>query len=245
MKPRSERPGTREEGIVLALTKFGERQMVVHLLTPTRSRAGYVASVGRGAESRRLFAPLSIVEFTAVYGRGELGKMRDAAASPALYNINGDPIKCTVALFVSELLYRVVRTEGEAEQDLYGFVREAVEALDAMEDRQSVANFHLWFMVRLAGALGYAPRDNWTEGWWFDIKLGEFVRDRPLHALCMEPECAGLLARLMSSDGQTGDWGLNGGLRREFLGAMTDYYAWHTEAIYSVRSLAILSEIFN
>lgn len=229
---------------MLSITKFGERQLVAHLLTPSRSRVGYVVSLGRGAEARRLFAPLSLIEFTGIYGRGDLGKMREVVAAPALYNIGYDPIKCTLALFVSELLYRVVRTEGEVEQSLYDFVRQAIITLDGAEDRQMVANFHLWFMVRLAGALGYAPRDNWGQGVWFDIKAGEFVRDRPLHALCMEPECAGLLARLMASDGDTATWGLSGGLRREFLSAMTDYYAWHTEAIYSVRSLSILSEVF-
>lgn len=229
---------------MLSVTKFGERQMVAHLLTPSRSRVGYVVSLGRGAEARRLFAPLSVIEFTGSYGRGGLGKMREVAPAPPLYNISSDPIKCTLALFVSELLYRVVRTEGEVEEGLYHFVRRAIIDLDGVEDRQMIANFHLWFMVRLAGALGYAPRENWGEGMWFDIKLGEFVSDRPLHSLCMEPECAALLARLMGSEGNTAPLTLNGELRRTFLSAMTDYYAWHTEAIYSVRSLAILSEIF-
>lgn len=241
------RNSTIERGVVLHTTKFGDRQMVVHLITEHRSRMSFITSLGgRKGAARRIFAPLSLIEFSATYGSGDLGKMSGASPCPALFDISSDIVKCTVALFMSELLYRVVRGEGESEGELYEFVRRSVVELDALSDRTATANYHLYFMVHLSAHLGYAPRANWGEGCWFDIKLGEFCSAVPVgHSLYMEPRAAEILYRLLAcQDGQTGDLQLSGADRSRFLLSMVDYYAWHTDAIHSVRSITILSEIF-
>lgn len=220
--------------------------MVVHMLTRSHSRRSYIARLsGKRGEARRLLGSLSIVEFNASMGRGDLGKMSDIVASPALYSIHEDIAKCTLTLFVAELLYRVARTEGEIDGKLFEFTRSSILELEAIQNRREVADFHLRFMVRLAAHLGYAPRMNWAEGMRFDIKAGEFTHREPDHSLVFDERNAEILYHMMSDPmNGTADLGLNGDERSRFLQSMVDYYAWHTDSIHSVRSISILSEIF-
>lgn len=245
---REPRHADLERGVVLHTTKFGERQMVVHMITRSRGRYSFVARLsGRGGEVRRLFAPLSVIEFAATYSStSDLGKLSAAAASPALFDITSNIIKCSVALFAAELLYRVVRNQGEESDGLYDFVERSVLELEKLDNSTAAANFHLYFMVRLSAFLGYSPRMNWGEGYWFDIKAGEFVASSPVgHSLYMEPRAAEILYRLLSSaDSRTETLALSGVERSRFLASMVDYYAWHTDTIHSVRSIAVLSELF-
>lgn len=244
---REERKSDIECGVVLHTTKFGEGQMVVHMLTRSHSRRSYIARLsGKRGEARRLLGPLSIVEFNASVGRGDLGKMSDIVAAPALYNIHEDIAKCTLALFVAELLYRVARTEGETDGQLFEFTSSSILELEAIQDKRVVADFHLRFMVQLASHLGYAPRMNWGHGMCFDIKAGEFTHQAPPHGLVFDERNAEILYRITEdySAGRANDLGLNGVERSRFLQSMVDYYAWHTDSIHSVRSISILSEIF-
>lgn len=235
-----------EQGIVLHTTKYGEGQLIVHMLSRLHSRCSYITRVGgRKGDARRVFAPLSIVEFNATKGRGDMGKMAGAIPCPPLFSISENIVKCTLALFVSELLYRVVRTEDETEGNLYEFVRQTILALEKMDDPTSIANFHLYFMVHLASHLGYEPRSNWGEGYWFDIRSGEFTPVAPMHSLSIEPFGARIMYDLLlCDDGRSEKLTLSGADRSRFLYSMVDYYAWHTDSIHSVRSIAILSEIF-
>ncbi|MEG2727517.1 MAG: DNA repair protein RecO C-terminal domain-containing protein, partial [Mucinivorans sp.] len=199
---KKEQPAaTIERGIVLHTTKYSERQMIVHMITASHSRATYITYVGR-AQSRRLFAPLAILEFSDTPSTGTLGKMSGAGLCPALYDVSSNIIKCTLALFVSELLYRVVRSENESSGDLFAFVERSVIELDGLRNATSIANFHLYFMVHLAAILGYAPRANWGEGMFFDIKAGEFTCREPLgHSLWLAPREGAILYKLLSASG--------------------------------------------
>ncbi|MEG0032683.1 MAG: DNA repair protein RecO C-terminal domain-containing protein [Mucinivorans sp.] len=243
---KEERPSTIERGVVLHTTKYGERQLIVHLITAHKARASYIANLGARGEARRLFAPLSIIEFAATHGTGDMGKMANVAPLPALFDISSNIVKCTIALFMSELLYRTARVENEAGGELFDFVERSVLELEGLTDPTATANYHLYFMVHLASNLGYAPRMNWGDGMYFDIKAGEFTVYQPSHLLFFNPRASEILYRLLAANhGQSSTLAMSGHERSQFLSLMVDYYSWHTDAIHSVRSVAILSEIFD
>lgn len=272
-----------ERGVVLHTTKYGEGQLIVHLLTSTHARRSYIVRVGSSrrsdAAARSVFQPLFLLEFLSGAARGELHKMSDVRLCPPLRSTPYSTPKSAIALFISELLYRVVRDEVG---DVFDFVHRSVIDLDNAQNPAAVANFHLYFMTQLAIRLGYAPSLNYSSGAFFDMKSGEFVILRPVHTLYMNPDAAALLHELAvfgSGLGLSGaDGGVNGGtnggaggnsdaslngsigggvgvdslgdialsrdMRRNFLSLLTDYYAYHTESIRSVRSIAYLAELF-
>lgn len=229
-------------GVVLHTLKYGERQMIIHIFTAEYGRLSYITKLSQRNNPRGLFQPLFVLEFDAWSGRGELHHIDQPLQAVPLAELLFDIVKSTIALFLSELLYRLIQ-EGEPDESLYQFVEHSIVALDGMQE--GVANFHLWFLVRLTEYMGYAPRDNYTEGSALDYRNGHYTPTPPAHTLVMLPPEAALFHRLRHCDCDAlGDVALSREQRVTMLERLTDLYGYHTDAIYGVNSLRILSEIF-
>ncbi len=228
-------------GVVLHTLKYGDRKLIVHLLTAD-GRRSYITAVGNG--TRSLFQPLFILDLEATPGRGELHTIEQSQAAVVFGDIPFDIAKSAIALFLSELLYRLIK-EGEADAGLYGFVEDAVAGLDLLREPAATANFHLWFLVQLSGRLGYAPRDNYKPGFSLDYRNGYYTAEPQSHTLVMRPDEAGLFRALSGSvPSDLHTIALDRHRRVAMLEKLVDLYGFHTDAIYSVNSLRILSEIF-
>lgn len=236
-----------DRGVVLHTTKYGEGQLIVHMLTECHARRSYIIRVGssRRADTatRSLFQPLFLIDFQSGAAHSDLHKMGQVRLSPPLQSTPYSTPKSTIALFTAELLYRVVKDEVG---DVFDMVQSMVLALDSATDSGAIANFHLYFMVQLAIRLGYAPTLNYSSDAFFDMKTGEFSGHTPAHTLYMEPEKAALLHDLAVCDIEhLGQIAISRLTRRAFLSSLVDYYAYHTEAIRYVRSIDYLSEILG
>jgi DNA repair protein RecO (recombination protein O) len=234
-------------GIVLHTVKYGDSGLVVYLYTDTGGRQTYLVQGVRSSRSRgnkaALMQPMFLLEYEGVEPRrGEMHRMKDATASPPLTRLPFDVRKSTVALFMAEVLYRLIR-EPEPEPHLFAFIAQAVQALDLMED--GVANFHLWFLVKLSRFLGFYPGNGYAEDDFFDILRGEFVGAPPTHRMVMERSEARLLGRLMACRAdELAAIGLNRGQRTAFLNTLLAFIGYHADTIHSVRSIDILKEVF-
>lgn len=229
-------------GVVLHSMKYGERKMIVHIFTAQYGRRSYLTKLSATNSGRGLYQPLFVLDFDAWAGRGELHHIEQPQMAFRLSELPFDIVKSTIALFLSELLYRLIQ-DGEADGGLYRFIEESVAELDEMGE--GTANFHLWFLVRLTEYMGYAPQDNYVEGYALDYRNGTYTETLPSHTLSMPPSEAALFHRLNGcSVGDLGAVGLSRDQRVAMLERLTDLYGFHTDAIYSVNSLRILSEIF-
>ncbi|BBL06457.1 MULTISPECIES: DNA repair protein RecO [Alistipes] len=234
-------------GIVLHTLKYGDSSMVVYLLTDVGGRRSYMVQGVRSRSGRgsklALFQPVFPVEFEGLESpRQEMHRFREVRAGFALQSLPFDVRKSTMALFMAEVLYRLVR-ECEPNEPLFTFVWNSVGALDAM--REGVANFHLWFLANLSRLLGYRPGNDYTPGAWFDIREGEYASVRPSHPGVMSQECARLLDELLHCDvRRLGTIPLNRAQRSDFLNAMLVYFGYHLDAISAVQSVRILKEVF-
>ena len=161
-------------GIVLHTLKYGDSSMVVYLLTDVGGRRTYMVQGVRSRSGRgsklALFQPMFPVEFEGLESsRQQMDRFKEVRAGFVLQSIPFDVRKSTMALFMAETLYRLVR-ESEPDAAFFDFVWGSAEALDAMRD--GVANFHLWFLAHLSRLLGYAPGNEYLSGCWFDICEG-------------------------------------------------------------------------
>jgi DNA repair protein RecO (recombination protein O) len=265
-------------GIVLHTIKYGEGGLVAYVLTDVGGRRSYLV---QGVHSKRgkgnkaaMLQPMFLIEFEGLEStKSDMHRFRDlrsAVGLGALGGVSFDVRKSTVSLFMAELLYRLVR-EVEANAPLFEFVWGAVCDLNAMTDVVGVANFHLWFMVGLARHLGFAPGNEWSEGSWFDIREGLFVRHEPWHGSCFSRENAALLGVLgelgvatsaggavppvIPTEALGADEGsflsvalaqlhLNRTQRADFLNSMLVYFGYHLDAVRDIRSVDILREVF-
>ncbi len=234
-------------GVVLNTLKYGDTSMIVQLLTDVGGRQSYMVQGVRSAKGRgskmALFQPLFAVEFEGLNSsRGEMHRFREVRSGILLSRTPFDVRRSTIALFMAEVLYRLIK-ESESNEALFDFVWGSVEALDLIEE--GVANFHLWFLSNLSRFLGFSPANNYSKGWWFDIKEGHFVAERPQHELFLEPDAAVILRDMVECDVMfLGEIGLNRHQRVDFLDSMLTYYGYHLDAIHSVNSIKILQELF-
>ena len=225
-------------GVVIGTLKYGEKGMVVQMLTSTLGRQSYmVQGLGsrRGHGSRQaLFQPMFALEFEGLESpKMEMHRLGEVHAGIVLQSI---------ALFMAEVLYRLVK-ESEANAMLFDFVWGSVEALDAASE--GVANFHLWFLSNLCRFLGFSPGNEYMPAAWFDIAEGLYTVTAPPREHAMSQENAMILRDMLECDVRyLGEVGLNRRQRVDFLESLLAYYAYHLDTIHTVQSIRILQEVF-
>ena len=234
-------------GIVLHTLKYGDSSMVVYLLTDAGGRRSYMVQGVRSRNGRgsklALFQPMFAVEFEGLESsRMQMHRFREVRSGIVLQSLPFDVRKSTIALFMAEVLYRLVK-ECEPNQRLFDFVWGSVAALDALDE--GVANFHLWFLTNLSRFLGFSPGNAYLPGAWFDIREGSFTPLRPSHGEMLSTDDARILHDLLECDVRyIAEIGLNRRQRVAYLDALLVYYGYHLDAIHAVQSVRILQEVF-
>jgi recombinational DNA repair protein (RecF pathway) len=127
-----------------------------------------VYGIGRKNTSGR-YNPLSILQLTT-----DERSIRTAQLTFVPRTIDTDPYKRTIALFISEVLYHVLR-HPMSDEPMYDFIAQSIQELDETDEPQ---NFHLSFLVGLAAKLGFAMSE--------ELPLPQTRRERQkqLRALC-------------------------------------------------------------
>lgn len=196
---------TRTRAIVLHTLKYGDASMIVDLLTETNGRLSFMVHIpktSKGKIKKQYFQPLTIIEMEFDYRqKSELQRMRDVRVALPFSSIPFNPIKLSLALFLSEFLSQVTRGEQQ-NIPLYQYIENSIGWLDACEE--NYANFHLVFMMRLVRFLGFWPNlDDFVEGCFFDLRNASFVVEAPLHPDYLVPQEAERISRLMRMSYET------------------------------------------
>lgn len=209
--------------IVLSLTKFKENSLILHCLTEEYGRRSFITSVSKGTGTA-MFLPLSILEADIIENpKSQLWRAKNISALHPLFSLRNDLYKNTIALFMSEVLYRTVR-EGTNEPGLFDWCRGSILTLDALE--KDFSNFHLRFLLEFATVLGFAPS---VEG------LIPFCGER----------LADIKVLLEASFSETLLLPLSGARRNEIADILLKYIGYHAECSLNVQSLKVLREVFT
>ncbi len=232
-------------GIVLNTIKYGEKALIVSLLTDVAGRQSYIVQgirSGRGSRAG-IFQPLFPLQFEGMASKSsDLHRFREVQTAQPLLAIPFDVRKSTIGLFMAEVLYRLVR-EAEPNPALFDFAWASVAALDQLQE--GVANFHLWFLSHLSRLLGFSPGNSYTKGDRFDLREGLFTPFPSVAGMEFSAENARLLNDFLQCDVRClGEIGMNRTERVAFLQALLAYYAYHLDAIRAVQSVQVLQEVF-
>ena len=210
------------ELIILHTTKFGENSVVVHTLSKEYGRRSFLVR-GAGKRLMSLFLPLNILEADVQEStKSTLFTARNLTSRHPLLGIRSNVFKNSMTMFMSEVLYRVIK-EGAAEQGLYEWCERNILLLDAVRD--DFSNFHLRFLLELAVALGFSPESR---------DLQPFVGD---HYPTVERFMQTSFAESMLIP-------LNGTVRNEIAEEILRYIEFHTESSLRVSSLKVLRDLF-
>ena len=209
--------------IVLHTTKFGENSLVVHTLSREYGRRSFlVRGVGKKA-SMSLFLPLNILEADIQESnKSDLFTARNIVSRRPLLGIRNNIFKNSMTMFLSEVLYRVVK-DGAAEQGLFEWCEKNIILLDSIQT--DFSNFHIRFLLELTVALGFSPEAK---------DLAPFVGE---HYPVTERFMTLSFAESMLIP-------LNGTVRNEIAEEILRYIEFHSESAVNVNSLKVLRELF-
>ncbi len=192
------------------------------------------------------FHPLALVELTlSGFRLSDIPVIKEFEPICKLTSIRADVVKSSIALFISELIYRTL-TEQEHNPEIFFFIRDSVKDLETLSS--GVANFHLLFLLGMCKKLGYSPEIKKTiaPGMLFDIPMARFLEDGEYGTLPFGKLESDILYRLnnMSVSGLS-ELKLTGKQRYEFIGEMIKYLTFHSGHEIRVESLDVLKEVFE
>lgn len=231
--------------IVLHRTAYNDNYFIAHVYALEYGRMGVlVPNKRRGNSSaRNSFAPLAELELELNPSKsGALYRLKQVSRTHTCQRLQADPSKCTQAIFISELLYRVL-THSEADEALYAFVSESIAVLETLE--YGVANFYLSFTYHLLALLAVAPdvrrpRD-YEPSMWFDLVESCYTHYPVDARYALPPEVAKLLPLLPHLRYERlARFTLNREQRAYILDWMLMYYRLHLPDFAPIRSLEIL-----
>jgi DNA repair protein RecO (recombination protein O) len=236
-------------GIVLHSIKYGDTSLIAYVYTDLYGRRAYMLNGVRGGKGRQrasLVQPLFLLDIEAYPERrsGVICRAKEFRASTPLQDISCDVNKNVIALFIGEVLYKLVREE-EQNEPLFDFLHRHILLLDEL--RQGVSNFHLYFLAQLARHLGFFPGNNYAQDLpYFDMQNGIFALFAPGHGEYMDKSTSALLGELLSAsyDDLKGIK-TNREQRSTLLRMLLDYYCTHLGMANPIRSLAVLEEVFS
>lgn len=231
--------------IVLHRTDYNDHYFIAHVYSLEHGRLSVlVPNKRRGRISvRNSFVPLAELELELSPTKSKgLCRLKQVARSRVCQRLQAEPHKCAQAIFISELLYRVL-THNQADETLYTFVCESIAILDALE--VGVANFYISFCYHLLELLAVAPDIRRPQGYaptmWFDLVESCYTHYPVDARYALPPEVARLLPLLPHLQYDRLDrFALSRAQRAYILDWLLVYYRLHLPDFAPIRSLEIL-----
>jgi DNA repair protein RecO (recombination protein O) len=226
--------------IALHYVKYGESSIIACLYTEKLGRLSCIVSSMHKKKSSfpaSYFLPLTLLEMDLYHKpKREVQRIKEMNC---LMHFNTIPFhieKSTIALFISELLYKTLREE-EANPALFDFLFNAVQLLDIKEEGS--CNFHLAFLLHYMKYLGIFPFQQEKE------RLTESQQDFILPFDAGVDEKEGLNQLMHSSLGQLEKIRITNKTRSFLLDRIIEFYLYHLDQMAEIRSIQVLKEVFH
>lgn len=146
------------KAILLHHVRYSDNSLIAQFYTKEYGRLSVMVkgiSSKKGSAKFNYFQPLNIFNTEIYhYDNRELNNLKEMSLAYIPKMISGDIRRTSVALFISEVLYNVIREE-DVNVMLYDFIESSIITLDSMT--AGLSNFHLWFLVAFTDYAGIGP----------------------------------------------------------------------------------------
>jgi DNA repair protein RecO (recombination protein O) len=234
------------KGILIHTIRHTDSNFIVRIYTRNYGLKSFIIRSGKTPKTsvQHLLQPLALLEFEShIKEQASLQQLKSLRIAHALQAIPFETGKSAIVLFLDEVLYKTIPDDYENDA-LFTFLWDAVILLD---DAFSAKNFHLWCLLEITRYFGFYPQyeDN-NRNNYFDLLLGQFVGEKPLHQSAMEKEQAQLLMQLLDKEWpQVQDLELHSEQRKILLDHLVLYIRIHLENLREIKSLHVLHEVFH
>lgn len=240
------------EGIVTDIVRHNDKHNVVTLYTRGHGRMAFLVPVGKSKTGRMrnaLFSLMAVVSADVNIRAGkELHTLSNAAPLRLWHGLYSNPVKGSLLFFITEFCHRLLR-QYPADEGMWRYLISSLEWLDAAPESR-IANFHIAFLVGMAGVAGIEPSvSGWREGEEFDMLSGEMVdRSNTLFlrrkAVIPEEESRFLPMLLRMNFNNMHRFRFSRARRNHLLDRIISYYGIHLPVGVSFKSLDVLRELY-
>lgn len=216
---------TKSPGIVLNYIRYRETSILVTIYTRSAGIKSFIENGVRSTKGKHkiaLFQPLNLLDLEMFLKNKGLGRISEAKCYYPFKEIPYKIHKSSIALFLAEVLYKVLKEEEE-NIPLFAYLEEQIQRLDEMQS--GVENFHIHFLWDLMLYVGIFPGTVKE----MCVQLGN--RSKELEEAMQQ------LIELGQSEK------LNRSIRAEMVMAILDFYHLHLESLGEIKSLAVLQEV--
>ena len=240
-------------GVALHTVKFSETSIIAKIYTELFGLQSYLIKGIRKQHPRikpGLFQPLTILDLTVYHKEtGNLQSLKEVYNLYPYQSLPFDIMKSSVALFITELIYKSIREE-EPNQELFDFLFETCIELDSL--KSNITLFPLLFTLKLTKYLGFMPRVDKSPGKeFFNMKDGIFQENPPDHKFYLRPPLSALLKDLIRPESSSSSIKSSIGdqepgtlkSRNELLIQILLYYKLHLPDFREIHSHQILHTI--
>jgi DNA repair protein RecO (recombination protein O) len=236
------------KGIVLHTLPYNDKYMIANIYTEDFGRASYLTSGTHGKRAkvpRALLFPFSILDMEVEHlNNRDIHRIREAKSGYFFTHLYRHPVKNAIALFLAEILYRVIQ-ERESNRPLFDYLCRSIKWLEMADD--GVANFHLTFLLQLSAYLGIRPNGNAGKSdCFFDLLNGVFTDCIPAHNHYLGLEDSIVFRRLLRINYENmAVYSFTGQERTNIIRHIIQYYRLHLFDFPEIKSLAVMQSLFG
>lgn len=231
--------------IIIHTYPYSESSLIVKAYTEKLGFSSFlIKGFKRNKKQKINLHPMASVEITCVSsGQNSLKLVRNISLLNPYSRLLSNPIKSGLAMFLAEFLGHTLR---DAEEGDAVFFQWLTGAIDYLEETDSLANFHLWFLLNLSDHLGFAPQGRMSiETPYFSISEGSFLKNSNSNN-CLNSFETELFDRILNKKlDECALISFSRNERASILAILHSYFQIHIERDFTLKSLDILNHLYT
>ena len=239
----------RTNAIVISTVKYGDSSLITRCYCKELGLKSFmlkgILTSKKGGLKKSLFQPLNLINISTQIknqSNQKLNFIREGSLNVHFKEIPLRIKKNAIALFISEVISRVIYEEGNPNIELYSFLENSIMRL---EKDEFSAVFHLKFLTLLSDQLGFYPNLMCQEKEFFDIESGCFCENSNSKYAVGGETVRAFKELLGINFDDIVQIKISNTLRIKVLDFLIDYFNIHLPRFGKIKSIAVLHEIFH
>ena len=239
----------RTNAIVISTVKYGDSSLIARCYCKELGLKSFmlkgILTSKKGGLKKSLFQPLNLINISTQIksqSNQRLNFIREGSLKIHFKEIPLKIKKNAIALFISEIISRVIYEEGDPNMSLYSFLENSIVRL---EKEEFSPIFHLKFLTLLSDQLGFYPNLTGKEKKFFDLESGCFCENSNSKYAVGGETIKAFKELLGVNFDDILQIKISNQLRFKVLDFLIDYFNIHLPRFGKIKSIAILHEIFH
>ena len=239
----------RTNAIVISTVKYGDSSLITRCYCKELGLKSFmlkgILTSKKGGLKKSLFQPLNLINISTQIKNQSNQKLNFIREGSLKVHFKEIPLKIkknAIALFISEVISRVIYEEGNPNIALYSFLENSIMRLEK-DEFSSV--FHLKFLTLLSDQLGFYPNLMCQEKEFFDIESGCFCENSNSKYAVGGDTVRAFKELLCINFDDIVQIKISNTLRIKVLDFLIDYFNIHLPRFGKIKSIAVLHEIFH